>query len=333
VAPAVEETVDHTVSVVASLEARNDVTLLSEINSTVDEIMFSEGQEVNQSDVLIRLNEVQPKARLEEAKSNFALAELTYKRSQSLLESQTISQEAFDESQADYFNRKANLALAEDEQAKTTITAPFDGKVGEREVSVGQVVSPGLMLATLTQVDPLEAVADIPERFLRHLKEGLEARFIPNAYPDDPLAATVTYVAPVVDTDSRTVRIKAEVTAGELIIKPGMFGVLELVLERRKASLVIPESAVQFSGDATSLVAINGEGRTEFRNVKLGERFKGRVEVIEGLAAGELVVVEGHQKMGPGMLVMAAPESAVYGLEPGPLGNPPPAGEAAGEAR
>jgi membrane fusion protein (multidrug efflux system) len=157
-----------------------------------------------------------------------------------------------------------------------------------------------------------------------------------DAYPEETFSGQVVYVAPLVNERTRTVRVKAEVSNESGRLKPGMFGALTLVLEQRENALVIPEACIQFKGGATSIVVVNHEGLSEFRSVQIGNRFKGRVEIVDGVSEGEIVVVEGFQKMGPGTQVIAAPESAEYGVPPGPLGeasesSPSTASKAEGE--
>jgi len=321
VAKAERELVEDQVVVVGSLDARNEVTIVSELDATVTEILFKEGQSVSKGDILFRLDGVRTGAQLEQAQAFFRLAELTYERNKELFENNTISKEKFGQAKADYHDRKAALALAQDEQDNTVIEAPFTGLVGERNVSVGQYVSRGKELAELVSTDPLEIVFDVPERRLGKLRNDLSVAFAADAYPEETFSGLVVYVAPLVNERTRTVHVKAEVSNESGRLKPGMFGVLTLVLEERENALVIPEACIQFTGDTTSIVIVNHAGLSEIRPVQVGNRFKGRVEIVDGVTEGEIVVVEGFQKMGPGAQIIAAAESAEYGVSPGPLGE------------
>jgi membrane fusion protein (multidrug efflux system) len=319
VARAEEKVVEDQILLVATLAAKEEVTLVSELDAVVTEITFEEGQAVNKDDFLFRFDSVQTEARVEEAEAAYRLAELSYERNQALLENQTISQQEYDQTEAIYHQRKADLVLARDELDKAFIAAPFDGVVGEREISVGQFVTRGRSLTRLIRVDPLEIVFDVPERHLLKLRSGLSVGFTADAFPDEAFSGEVVYIAPIVTERTRTVRVKADVANPRHRLKPGLFGELALVLDRRDNAVVIPEACITFQGDATTVVAVNADGKSEFRRVRVGHRFEGQAEILEGIGAGELVVVEGFQKMGPGMTVHAAPESERYGVAAGPL--------------
>ena len=324
VARAKEETVEERLELVATLSAKDEVTLVSELDATVQEISFAEGAAMQQGDVLFRLNEIRAGAQLEAAEADLRLSEMTLSRSTELLEKETISQQEFDEADADFRNKKAALTLARDEYAKTVIRAPLTGIAGEREVSIGQFVQRGETLVSLVSVDPIHVVFDVPERYIGKLRAGLPIQFSTDAFPQDLFEGRVVYLAPSVDSQTRTLRVKGEVSNADARLKPGSFGRLALVLSHRSNAVTLPEASIRFMESQTTVVAVNEAGRSEFRMVQVGERFKGRAEILKGVKSGEYVVVEGFQKMGPGMLVMAAPESAEHGVTPGPLTSSTP---------
>jgi len=324
VAPVIQQTVEDRVDLVASLDAQESVTLVSELDASVSEIAFREGKPVKSGDVLFHLDDTQTRARLEEAEATFRLAELTFERNKKLLKNETISQQEFDASEADYHNRRSAIVMANDDQDKTVIKAPFDGVTGERDVSIGQFVSRGHELSRLTLMDPLEAAFDVPERHIGRLSEGQEVRFNANAYPGESFSGEVRYISPSVAESTRSVRVKAAIANADGRLKPGMFGRLGLVLDKREEALVIPEACIQFMNDMAMVVAVDAEGKSAYRPVTVGVRLESKAEILEGLSVGEVVVVEGYQKMGPGMTVIAAPESEAYGITPGPIASPMP---------
>jgi membrane fusion protein (multidrug efflux system) len=318
-ARAVKESVKDTVELVGSISARDEITIISELDSTVTTINVKEGQHVKKGEKLFELDDVRSGASLAEAQAAYKLAQLSHKRNEGLLKNDTISQQTYDEGEADLKSKKARLDLAKDNQSKAVITAAFAGMAGERSVSSGQFVTRGQKLLTLVKTDPLDIVGDIPERYTAGLANGLKVEFKTDAYPEKSFSALVIYVSPTLDPSSRTVRIKAEVSNGDGLLRPGMFGRMSIVMEQRDDSLVIPESCIQMQGSNKMLVRVTKEGISEFASVTTGRRFKSRVEILSGLEEGDLVVVEGWQKMGPGMSVIAAPESADYGVTPGPV--------------
>ena len=191
--------------------------------------------------------------------------------------------------------------------------------VGECRVSVGQVVRVGDELTRLYSVDPIELTFNVPGRYLGHMQQDLVVTFSTAAYPDETFSGKVSYLSPRLDPDSRTIRVKATIPNPTRRLSPGMFGRLAIVFGVREQGLVIPESANQLMGGAALVVRVNGAGISEFVPVQVGRRFAKQAEVLSGLAAGDRVVVEGFQKMGPGMRVMATAGSEAYGVPPGPL--------------
>lgn len=143
------------------------------------------------------------------------------------------------------------------------------------------------------------------------------------AFPDREITGTVFFVDTVLDQSTRTVLAKAEIANPDHRLKPGMFGTLNLILAVREDAVVVPESAIRYSGDQATVVVMNSEDAAEFRPVTVGERLTGRAEISQGLEAGERVVVEGFQKMGPGTKILISPKSEAYGVKP-PNPSPDP---------
>jgi membrane fusion protein (multidrug efflux system) len=319
VAKVVQQRVEDTLELVASLEAVEEITVVSEITARVTDISFSEGEAVEAGQTFFRLDDVAATARLKEAEARFALAELGYKRHKELFENRTVSRQALDQAEAEHNSSSAALALARDETRKTVITAPFAGVVGECRVSVGQGVRVGDELTRLYSVDPIELTFNVPGRYLGHMQQDLVVTFSTAAYPDETFSGKVSYLAPRLDAASRTIRVKATIPNPERKLSPGMFGRLAIVFGVREQGLVIPESAIQLMGGGALVVRVNEAGISEFVPVQVGRRFAKQAEVLSGLAADDIIVVEGFQKMGPGMRVMATAGSEAYGVPPGPL--------------
>ncbi len=315
----VEESIDVKVELVASLKSRDSVRLISELDTTVIDIKVRSGQTVSKGDVLFVLDSVQTRARLVNAQAEATLAKLSHERSRGLLKSETISQQEFDQATANFSVQKSLVTLAQERQSKTVVRAPFSGMVGERLVSVGQFVRVGETLIDLISVKPLDIVADVPERYLSVLKRGQKVHFQTDGVLGETFVGKLWYISPAISLESRTVRIKAELANSKGRLKPGLFGRVSLVTEHRDKGLVIPESAISFSSRGKTVIAVDAEGLCGFTPVTVGTRFKGRVEIVSGLAVGDIVVAEGGQKLGPGSLVMAAAESAKYGVTPGPV--------------
>ena len=319
VAKVVQQRVEDRLELVASLEAIEEITIVSEVMARVTEISFTEGEPVEAGHPFFRLDDVAATARLKEAEARFALAELGYTRNKELFESQTVSRQALDQAEAEHNSSSAALALARDAAGKTAITAPFSGVVGECRVSVGQVVRVGDELTRLYSVDPIELTFNVPERYLGQVQQEQAVHFSTAAYPDETFSGKVSYLSPRLDAASRTIRVKATIPNPTRRLSPGMFGRLAIVFGAREHGLVIPEAAIQLMGGGALVVRVNAAGISEFVPVQIGRRFTKQAEVLTGLAAGGHVVVEGFQKMGPGMRVVATAGSEAYGVPSGPL--------------
>ena len=321
VAPVRQEPLAETLRLVGSLEAIERVDISAEMEARIVEIGFTDGQRVAKGDMLFRLDDVRPKALVAEARARFQLAQTDFDRSRKLFENQTVAQEVLDQAAAGLEMARAALEIAERQLADTVLVAPFDGRLSERRFSRGQLVTRGQPLCTLVQTAPIRAVFNVPERFTAQLSTNLTVDLTSAAWPDRTFPGKVDYLAPVVDPASRTVRVHARLDNEDGLLKPGMFAGLNLVFKMREQALLVPESAVFFRGDQTLLVVRNAGGKAEFTPVTAGIRAGGNVEITSGVSAGQQVVAEGFQKMGPGTTILIAPESKRYGLEP----TPPPA--------
>lgn len=315
VAPVVNEPVSDIARVVGSLRARDAVDVVSELSAPVKNILFREGEAVKAGQPLVQLDDDKVRARVAEAEARYRLADTNRQRSEELLASQTISRQEADQVNAGFGVAEAVFNLLKQELEDTVIKAPFDGVTSDRLVSPGQLLSVGQAVTRLVRMDPLEVEFNLSERQAAVVKAGQKIVMRTAAATIAPVEGEVFFVDPVVDPLSRTVLVKARVANPEFQLKPGMYGSIELILSVRDDALVIPESAVRYRGDQAYVVTVNAETRAEFRNVTVGQRMPGKVEIIEGLTTDDRVVVEGFQKMGPGTGIIISPASARYGIE------------------
>lgn len=312
VVPASRDTVEEKLSLVGSMTANEQVELISETDGKVVEINFDEGQPVEKGQLLVRLDDTKLAASLAEAEANYALSENNLARARDLLEEQLISSSEFDQTSAAFAANDAAVNLRKRQLADTRITAPFEGVVGARMISPGQVVTRSTTLTWLIDLDPLKVEINVPERFLRQVLPGQEIQLKVTAFPDRKFTGKVFFVSPYVDPGSRTALVKAEVANADHQLKPGMFAGLDLTLQIRTNAIVIPEVAISqvLEGGRATVMIVNADNVAELRSVKVGLRTAGRIEIKEGLEVGEKVIVEGLQKIGPGMPVVLAPESS-----------------------
>ncbi len=316
VAEAKVEPVAEKISVVGTLQANEIVSIQSEIDALIEKIGFSEGELVEEGQVLFELDDAKLVATVEQTKANFKLAETILERNRTLLKSRTISQQEFDRAQATYLADGAALELARQNLEDATIHAPFSGIMAERLVSPGQFISRGSVLCTLVDLDPIKAEFNVPERFISQLALNQRIEIRLTAYPGESFEGVVYFIAPRLDTSTRTVLVKAKVSNEDGRLKPGMFGNLDLILKTKEEAIVIPEIAISYNEDQAFVYVVSKEMQAEPRMVEVGLRLAGASEITNGLEAGDLVITEGFQKIGPGAPVAISPKSNLTAKEP-----------------
>lgn len=310
--PAKVEKVADTLSLIGTVAAQEMVELKSETAGIVESIHFLEGQKVRKGQLLIELDRAKMHASLVETEANLALSESNYLRNKELLDSKLISKQEFEQTRTQFEARQALVNLRKRQLQDTRIVAPFDGTVGARPISPGQVISPSTTLTWLVALDTVNVEFNVPERFLSVCKTGQFIDVKVAAYPEKTFTGSVFFVAPFVETELRTTLVKAAVPNPDHLLKPGMFATLDLTLTIRDQAIVIPEPALfrTLDDERAMVYVIDGENLAQFRTVTVGERKTKKVEITHGLSEGEMVIVEGTQKIGPGSPVKLAPAEA-----------------------
>lgn len=298
------EPIEERVSLVGSLMANESVQIQSEIDGSIDEIAFDEGQPVTKGHVLARIDQKKLQAGMAEVEARLQLAESTLQRYTALAESRAVSQQEVDQAASTFEANRASIDLMKAQLEDATIIAPFDGIVGERRISLGQFVSKGTLITSLIDPDPMKAEFHMPERYVSQVATGQRVDMTVAAYPDETFSGEVYFVGPEVDASTRTVLVKALVPNADGKLRSGMFANLSLIMQVRKHALVIPETALIIQGQTTTVFVVDEQNTVQPRQVKPGVRLAGRVEVLEGLRAGDTVVIEGTQKLGPGAKVV-----------------------------
>lgn len=300
-----EEKIEDKISLVGNLEADESIEIKNQISGVIEEIGFEEGQAVKKGQMLFMIDAAKLKASLLQIQSNLGLAQTTYDRLSTLIKANAISQQEYDQAQSELSSRKAEIELINAQIKEAVITASFDGVMGDRKVSLGQFVNQGTTLTSLIQQNPMKAEFRIPERFLGQLKDGQGIEVRVAAYPDESFKGEVYFIDPQVDELTRTALIKAKLPNPDGKLKRGMFANLNLIVSIRQKALVVPETALIPKGNDVFVFVIDAENKAQMKPVQVGVRLVGKVEIAEGLIAGESVIVEGYQKIGPGSLVNA----------------------------
>jgi len=296
-APAVDE-----LGAVGTLRADEAVTIRPEIAGRIAEIRFNEGQSIARGAVLVKLDQAELAAVLASSASQAQLDRQRLERSEDLFKKSFISQQALDEARSGYARSAAKQKEDEARLAKTEMRAAFPGVAGLRQVSEGQYVAAGTDIARLEKIDQLKLDFRIPEAFIGKLRAGQPVKVLVDAYADRVFPGSVYAIEPGVDDQTRTILLRARVANPELRLRPGMFARVQAQLGVREKAIWIPEAAIVPKGRDSYVFRV-AEGKADLVRVQTGARKVGEVEIVKGLGAGDLVVTEGTQKIGPGSAV------------------------------
>ncbi len=308
-APVREDAWIDRIEALGTARANESVTLTAKVTETVARVAFEDGDLASEGQVLVDLTGRAEVASLEEAQANYTEALQQYRRQVELVEAGTIARSQLDTLVATRDAAKARMDAIRARLSDRVIVAPFAGLLGFRQVSPGTLVTPGTPIATLDDVSVIKLDFSVPERFLSTLAVGQDIQAKSAAWPGQAFTGRVSSVGSRVDAVTRTVTVRAEIPNPDLQLRPGMLLTVDLLLPPRPA-LVIPELALIQVGSQQSVFRVDAEGAVAQVPVRSGARRRGEVEIVEGLSAGERIVVEGTVKLRSGARVVEADSSA-----------------------
>ena len=298
VAPVRSESVSQKLEALGNARANESVDISSKTSNVVTAVHFGDGQRVNRGQLLVQLDDAQTRADVAAAEAAVAESERLFNRSRELMATEALSKAQFDQLEATLKANRAKLASAQARLEDTVIRAPFSGRVGLRRVSVGTLISPGDVITTLDDTSVIKLDFSVPENFLSTLREGLLVRATAPAFSGRSFTGKVASIDSRVDMNTRAVTVRALLANEDGALRPGMFLNVSLANDERE-TLVIPEQALTPEAER-QYVFVVADGKAQRREVRIGSRRPGSVEVVAGLNAGEQVVVEGTQKVRDG---------------------------------
>jgi membrane fusion protein, multidrug efflux system len=305
-----------TISALGTTAARESVTISAKVTETVSRINFNDGDAVNAGDVLVELSGKAELAALKEAQAGFLEATQQFARFSDLRGKGTVTQAQVDTAKATVDQNKARLDAVRARLSDRVITAPFSGVLGFRRVSPGTLLTPGTAIVTLDDIDTLQLDFTVPETELANVRVGDVVSARSQAYPDQRFEGEVRSIDSRVDPGTRAFAVRALLqnprdSAGRYMLKPGMLLNVRLSMKPREA-LMVSEIAVVQNGDRAFVYRYAGDNQAATQvDLQLGTRRDGKVEVLNGLSAGDQIITEGNVKLRPNMPVRAAPaESA-----------------------
>jgi membrane fusion protein (multidrug efflux system) len=288
-----------TVRVVGTTRSNQSVTITSEIAGRIAELNVSEGQQISRGDLLVQFGTAEIRAELERAKAQLNLARQIYERGEATRRKGLITEARTEELAQGLAAAEAEVRAIEARIGKFTLRAPFSGRLGLKQASVGALVQPGEPIVTLDDISVIKLDFDVPETVLAALHPGQVVHARSSAYPDTPVEGVVSTIDTRIDPATRAVTVRAEIDNADSLLRPGMFLTVELVYGRTEDALMVPEESVLVV-DGGAFVFTVVDGKAERRPVELGRRRPGLVEVLDGVEPGETVITAGVQKVRPG---------------------------------
>ncbi len=301
----------YEIEALGTARANESIEVTSKVAEVITAIRFEEGTLVKAGDVLVELASNEARADLAIARANAVDSRSQYERGQQLAKTRSISPSELQQLKALMDANSARVKAAEARLADLTISAPFDGRVGLRRVSLGSLISPGTVITTLDDLSVIKLDFTVPEIALAPLRPGLPVNARSVAFPEAVFDGEISSIDTRIDPVTRSVRVRALLANDDAKLKPGMFLTVQ-VLRRGVNSLVIPEQALVPIQDRQYVFVIDGATAHQ-REIQTGRRRPGQVEVIEGLAAGEIVVIEGNQNLREGSTVEIVERSVSAG--------------------
>jgi multidrug efflux system membrane fusion protein len=326
ISEAKSEVIPNLLTAVGDLAAVHQVNVTSDLSGRITEILFTAGSTVKAGSPLVQLFDGPEQGDLASFKALATGAQLALDRAKQLAARQFGPQSTADAAQATYDQAVAGIAKTEAIISQKLVRAPFDGELGVRHVEVGQYLTAGTQIVTLTDLSTLYANFTVTEKQSAQLSVGQTVRIAVDAYPGRSFEGKINAIEPQISTDTRNIRVQATLDNPDHILKPGMFTTATIVLPDKPAVVTIPETAVDYTlyGDSVFLLTEKKEddGKTSLTAVRTfvrtGNRVNGRAEILSGLKPGDRVVAVGQLKLQSGAAV------AISTDQPPPIpANPP----------
>ena len=311
ISEAKSEVIPNLLTAVGDLAAVHQVNVTSDVSGRITDIMFTAGSSVKAGSPLVQLFDGPDQGDLASFKAQATGAQLVLDRAKQLAAKQFGPQATVDAAQAAFDQANAGIAKTEALISQKLVRAPFDGELGVRHVEVGQYLTAGTQIVTLTDLSQLYANFTVTEKDSAALKVGQTVRIAVDAYPGRTFEGKITTIEPQIATDTRNIRVQATLDNPEHILKPGMFATTTVVLPDKPPVVTVPETAVDYTlyGDFVFLITEKKEadGKTSLTAVRTfvrtGNRVDGRAEILSGLKPGDRVVAVGQLKLQSGAAV------------------------------
>lgn len=291
---------------VGTLKAFNGVEVNSEVSGQVVSIAFESGEHVKQGDLLVQLNDEVDQKTLQKNEAKLRFDKIDFERKESLLKDNAVARSAVDAAKAAFLQSEAAVASDKVMIAQKKIRAPFSGKIGIRQINVGQYITSGTAIVSLQALDPLYVDFSLPEQNIPLIHKDQDVVVKVDAYPNQVFQGKISAINSAIDVNTRSIAIRATLPNQNEILYPGLFADIHVILPQKNNVITVPQSSVTYSlyGDAVYLVKQKGDDKNQKliliatqKYVKIGDRHANDVAILEGIKAGDEVVTSGQIKL------------------------------------
>src|SRR6201986_4387503 len=311
IAVAKAEVIPTLLTAVGDLAAVHQVNVTSDVGGRITDIMFEPGSTVKAGTPLVQLFDEPEQGDLASFKAQAVMGQLALDRAKQLAARQFGPQATVAQAQSTFDHANAGVAKTEAIISQKLVRAPFDGQLGVRHVEVGQFLTAGTQIVSLTDLSQLYVNFTVTEKDSAQLKVGQTVRILVDAYPKRNFEGKITAIEPQISADTRNIHVQATIENPDHILKPGMFTTVTVVLPEKPPVVTVPETAVDYTLYGDSVYVVNekkdGDGKTSLSAdrtfVRTGDRIDGRAVILSGLKPGDRVVPVGQLRLQSGAAV------------------------------
>jgi len=298
---------------VGSLRAVNGADLSAQVAGTVSALHFESGADVKAGTLLVELQSADDVGKLQSLKATAALAQITLDRDQKQIKVQGVSQQQVDADQQNLKNAQALVAQQQATLDYKNIRAPFDGRLGIRQVDIGQYLAAGTAMVTIQSLDPIFVDFNLPQQSVSQLKVGQTVKAKVDTFPGKLFAGTITAINPKIDAATRNVQIRATLQNPDRVLLPGMYATVDIDVSAPEQHVTVPATAIAYNSFGNTIYLVDDQGKDEQGHpklivrqvfVKTGATRGDQVAILDGVKNGDTVVVAGQMKLRNGVSVV-----------------------------
>ena len=302
------------IEAIGFIEPNQGVTVANETSGVIDQIPFESGTQVKEGQPLVLLDSAVEKANLKSAQAKLPAAQAKYKRYQGLYKKGSISKEAYDEAEANYFSLRADIESLKAAIDRREIKAPFAGVVGIRNVYLGQYLQAGTDIVRLEDTSVMRLRFTVPQTDISRINMGQQVDISVDSYPETTFTGSITAIEPAVNVQSGLIQVQADIPNSDGKLRSGMFARANIILPKLENQVTLPQTAITFTLYGNNVYIVSeedGEKRVKQHVVKVGERAKDIVHVLDGVKPGDVVVTSGQIRLSNNAKVRVVESDAI----------------------